>query len=99
MIQCREACDTAEHALRHCRACVATRPGVRWDTARPGLRHGVGCEQAGPRLGALCTRLSFDSMHYFQSLFGTRFMNTVHEHCSRGLKFFFKDKLKSNQMK
>ena len=44
------------------------------------------CAQAGPRVGALCTRLSFDSGHCFESLFGTLFMNTVHEHCSRSFK-------------
>ena len=39
--------------------------------------------QAGLRLGALCTRLSFELNALFQSLFGPLFMNTVHEHCSQ----------------
>ena len=79
MIRRREACDTTGRALRHGQARPATRPGQACDIARPDLRHGVGCTQPRPRLGALCTRLSFDSMHCFQSLF----WNTVHEHYSR----------------
>ena len=56
-----------------------TRPGQAYDTARQGLRHGAVCAQVGPRVGALCTRLSFHSVHYSESLFGTLFKNTVHE--------------------
>ena len=33
----------------------------------------------------------FDSVHCSESLFGTLFMDTVHEHCSRG---FQKNKIK-----
>ena len=46
------ACDTAERR-------PMTRSGQACDTTRPGLRHRAGCAQAGPRLGALCTRPSF----------------------------------------
>ena len=64
----------------------ATRPGQACDIAGPGLQPGQArlatrhsaravCEQAGPRVGALCTRPSFDSVHSSESLF----MNTVHE--------------------
>ena len=42
-----------------------------------------------------CTQSSFDSMHCSESLFGTLFMNTVHEQCSQG----FKKKNQSNQIK
>ena len=42
--------------------------------------------QARPRLGALCTRLSFDSVLCSESLFGILFMNNVHEHCLRGFQ-------------
>ena len=78
-IQPPGACDTAPYAC---------------DTARPGLRNSAGCAQAGPRLGALCTRPSFGLNALFQSLFGPLFMNTVHKNFS-----FFLNKLKSNQMK
>ena len=74
--------DTTECVLRHGQACTTTRPGVRYDTAGLGLRQGAvlaQCAQAGPRVGALCTRLSFDSVHCSESLFGTLFMSTVHE--------------------
>ena len=70
-------CDMAGCTLRHGRACVATRRSAR-----------VMCAQAGLRVGALCTRLSFDSVHCSESLFRTLFMNIVNEHCSRGLNFF-----------
>ena len=78
--------DTVERAARHCRACAATRPSMRCDMTWPGPRHGVMRAQAGPRVGILFTRLSFDIVHYSESLFGTLFMNTVHEHCSRGFQ-------------
>ena len=61
------------------RACAATRPGVCCNTAKPGLRHGAVYAYAGPRVGALCTRLYFDSVHFSESLFGTLFMSIVHE--------------------
>ena len=87
------ACDTAgEAATQRASAHVGggggggrgcdTAQGTARDTAGPGLRHGAVCAQAGPRVGALCTRLGFDSMHCSESLFGKLFMNTVHEHCS-----------------
>ena len=74
------------HNTQHGRGCAATQPGQTCDTARPGLQHSVVHAQAGLRLGTLCTRLSFDSVHCSESQFGTLFMNTVHERCSRGLK-------------
>ena len=61
-------CDTTGRALRHDRACAATRPGQAYDMENL-------CAQAGPKVGALCTRLSFDSMHCSESLF----MSTAHE--------------------
>ena len=71
----------------------ATRPGQACDMAGPGLQPGQArlatrrsacavCAQAGPRVGALCTRPNFDSVHSSESLF----VNTVHEHCSRGFQ-------------
>ena len=51
------ACDTAERE-----ACDTAKRGA-CDTAGPGLRQGAGCAQGGPRLGALCTRPSFDLVH------------------------------------
>ena len=64
------------------------KPGLRYGQARLATWRSAGtvCTQAGPRVGALCTRLNFDSMHCSESLFGTLFMNTVHEPCSRGFK-------------
>ena len=64
----------AAHGLLHGTAALA------W-----AQRHGMGClrydtavcVQAGARVGALCTRLNFDSMHCSESLFG---------HCSRGFQ-------------
>ena len=72
----------------------ATRSGVRYDTTGRALRHGQAkpatqrsaravCGQAGPRVGALCTRLTFDFVHYSESLFGTLFISTVHEVCKK----------------
>ena len=34
----------------------------------------------------LCSQPSFDSVHCSESLFRTLFMDTVHEHCSRGFQ-------------
>ena len=64
----RHGHDTAAARLRHDQA--------RPDTSRSAR---AVCAQAGPRVGALCTRLSFDSVHCSESLFGTLFMSTVHE--------------------
>ena len=44
-----------------------------------------------------CAQPSFDSVHYFESLFETLFMNTFHEYCSRGFKKK-KKKKKSNKI-
>ena len=49
------------------------------DTAGPDLRHSAVCSQARPRVGTLCTQLSFDSVHCSESLFWTLFMNTIHK--------------------
>ena len=72
--------DTTGRELRHGKARPATRRSAR-----------AVCAQAGPRLGALCTRLSFDSGHCSESLFGTLFMSTVHE-------VLKKNQIKSNQI-
>ena len=61
----------ARHSARHGRARLTTRPYQACYTAQ--------CTQVGPRVGALCTRFSFDLMHCSESLFGTLFMSTVHE--------------------
>ena len=66
-----------------------TMPSALHDTAlcaRPRRSACAACEQPGPWVGALCTRLSFDLVYCFESLFGTLFMNTVHEHYSRGFQ-------------
>ena len=80
--------------LRHGRPQAMPRHGVLcarpWRSAR-GL-----CAQAEPRCAPSAPDPVLDSVHCFQSLFGTLFMNTVHEHCSRG---FQKKKIKSNQIK
>ena len=39
----------------------------------------VACAQPRPWVCALCTRPSFDSVPYSELLFGSLFMNTVHE--------------------
>ena len=70
---------------------------------RPGLRHCTVCAHVGPRVGAVCTRLSLDSVHCSESHFGTLLMNTIHDHYSQGFKknlnklnkiIFFKNKIK-----
>ena len=74
--------------LRHGRPQATTRPSARHDTtlcARRGL-----CTQAEPRCAPGAPDPVLDSVHCFQSLFGTLFMSTVHE--------VFK-KIKSNQIK
>ena len=81
MIQCatwriahvlRQGAIVRAWALQHCRA----RPTTRCSACAV-------CAQAGPRMGALCTRLNFDSVHCSESLLGHRsrtlFMSTVHE--------------------
>ena len=81
-----EVCDTALQCARG-RSDTAggayntVGPGLRHGQARPATRHSARtvCTQAEPRVGALCTRLSFDSMHCYESLFGKLFMSTVHE--------------------
>ena len=65
VIQC---CDTAT-------TCCDT----AYDTAPGAPRHDQLSSQPGPWVGALCTQLSFDSVHYSELLFGTLFMNIVHE--------------------
>ena len=82
------------HRPRYGRACVATRPGVGYDTTttRCLVRHDTAdpaCSVRAARVRwvcILCTQLSFDSGHCFESLFGVLFMNTVHEHCSRDFR-------------
>ena len=69
------------------RPCSTTRQrhGPRHGRGRPRYgrgvpRHGARSVRAGwVRVYALYTRLSFDSVNYSESLFGTLFMNTVHE--------------------
>ena len=77
-----EGHDTAAYA------CDMARRGLQHGEAKPATRCSAlaVCVQARPRVGALCTRLSFDSVHYSESLFGTMFMNTVLEHSSRGFQ-------------
>ena len=60
-------CDTTYDTIEHGHD---TTP-VRTTTRR--------CAQPRPWVYALCTRSSFDSVHYFELLFGSLFMNTVHE--------------------
>ena len=77
----RARIDTAGHA------CNTTGKGPRYGPARTTTRRyaldlGVVWAQGGPRVGALFTRISFDSVHCSESLFGTLFMSTIHEHCS-----------------
>ena len=63
----------------------ATRRAIHARHAR-----GLGALRAPPGSGcALYTRTSVDSVHCLQSLFGSLFMVTVHEHSSRGLKYIY----------
>ena len=75
--------------LRHDREGATTQPNVRHNTA-PSPRPRSSARAVGAQLGfrvcILCTQPSLDSMHCSESLFGTLFMNTVHEHCSRGFQ-------------
>ena len=85
--QVRAVTQQREHATRPSMA--TTRPSARCDTAlcvRPGRSARTACAQPGPWECALCTRPSFDSVHYSESLFGSLFMNIVHEHCSLGFQ-------------
>ena len=77
-------------AVRHDTALgVATRATAPATRHAVRTRHGWGgwpghnaCAigaQAGFRVCTWYTQPSFDSMHYSESLFGTLFMNTVHE--------------------
>ena len=78
-------CDTAPSARCN------TAPSASCDTAlctRPGCSARAAWV---PWVCSLCTQPSFDSMHCFESLFGSLFLNTVHGHCSRG---FQKNKIK-----
>ena len=70
----RHGHDMAGRALRHGHD---TAPNAHYVRGLGAVR-----AQPGPRVGALCTRLSFDSVHCSESLFGTMFKNTVHEHYS-----------------
>ena len=80
----RAGSDTVVHR-RSRQGTSATRSGRG---PRYGPAWATTWRSAQPRLwvAALCTRLSFDSVHCSESLFGTLFIDTVHEHCSRGLK-------------
>ena len=81
--------DTAGHACDTVERKATTQPGEAYDTA-PGVpRHGAqralcaplrrsGCA-AGFRVCTLCTQPSLDSGHCSESLFGSLFMNTIHE--------------------
>ena len=80
--------DAQQRALQH------GAWGTELDTVKRELRHGRGqaCDTAQctrsvragwARMCTWCTPLNFDSMHCSESLFGTLFMKTVHEHCSR----------------
>ena len=52
---------------------------VRATTRRSVCGLGAVCTQPWPWVCALCTRPSFDSGHYFESMFESLFMSTVHE--------------------
>ena len=64
-------------AIRRC-GCHDTAPSTR-------CARGLGAvgAQPGPLGVHLCTQPSFGLSALFQSLFGTLFMNTVHDHCSQ----------------
>ena len=61
MIRRKEACDTAGHALRHDRACTASRPGQAYDTAQGAHKVRAGWARCAP--GA--PNLVLDSVHCF----------------------------------
>ena len=58
---------------------LAMQHPARHDTTQ--YVHGLGssCAYPGSIGCALCTQPSFDSVHCYELLFGTLFMNTVHE--------------------
>ena len=75
-------------ALRHGTVRAATRLCVRCNMALCARSLDLGCTD--------CAQPSFDTVYYFESLFRPLFMDTVHEHCSRGtkkIKFLFVDDL------
>ena len=84
------ATSRARHSARHGRACTATLPGQACKKAQCTRSVRAGWA----KVCTWCTRLSFDSMHCSESLFGTLFMNTVHEHCSQGFQKNNNNKIK-----
>ena len=88
-------------SVREPRAKPATRPATGYDMAHDNVETRLAWAQCDRlvrggwvKVCTWCTQPNFDLVHCFQSLFGTMFMNTVHEHYSRGFQ-----KKKSNQIK
>ena len=89
----RARCDTAGDSYdttgwgpRHGLVCATIQPSARHDTtpcARPG-HSGIAAWVQGVHLVHLTQ--FWTQCTVSESLFGTLFMNTVHEHCSRGFK-------------
>ena len=77
---------SARHGLRHGQCALqhaCDKAPRRHDTALYGPRHDTqraACARPRRSVCAVCTRPSFDLVHYSESLF----MDTVYEHCSRG---------------
>ena len=74
----RQGLRHRQYVLRHGQA--RPRHGACAATTRLRERRARGLfAQPGPWVCALCTRPSFDLVHCYESLFGSLFMNTVHE--------------------
>ena len=71
--------DTAGHRRDTAWEEATIRPSARTTTWRCERGLGTMCAQPGFRVCTLCTQPSLDSVHCFESLFGTLFMSTVHE--------------------
>ena len=87
---CRDQCTPSMHAtcarcahdlrsLAHGQSAVRAATPTTWALRVQCAR--AMCARPGFWVCALCTQPSFDSVHCLQSLFGSLFMSTTHEHC------------------
>ena len=78
IMRARQGLRHRQYVLRHGQA--RPRHGACAATTRLRERRARGLfAQPGPWVCALCTRPSFDLVHCYESLFGSLFMNIVHE--------------------
>ena len=81
-IRPRGAYDTTNAGPRY----GATAPPDTSQCALPGRSARGLCEQAGFRVCTWCTNPVLTQCTVLSHCLGTLFMNTVHEHCSRGFQ-------------